>query len=115
MLFRSEVVPGLRAVAAHGHTPGHAVYVLDSEGKRLVLIGDLIHVGSVQLASPGITIGFDSDEKQARAQRLKLFKQFAQDGNLVAASHLPFPAVGRLRVVGSGFAWDPLNYSSMVK
>jgi glyoxylase-like metal-dependent hydrolase (beta-lactamase superfamily II) len=110
-----EVVPGLRAVATHGHTPGHAVYVVESGGQRLVLIGDLIHVGAVQLASPEVTIGFDSDEKQARAQRLKLFKQLAQDGSLVGASHLPFPAVGRLRAVGKGYAWEPLNYSSVVK
>jgi glyoxylase-like metal-dependent hydrolase (beta-lactamase superfamily II) len=110
-----ELVPGLRAVATHGHTPGHAVYVVESGGQRLVLIGDLIHVGAVQLASPHITIGFDSDAKQARAQRLKLFKQLAQDGSLVAAAHLPFPAVGRLRAVGQGYAWVPLNYSSMVK
>jgi glyoxylase-like metal-dependent hydrolase (beta-lactamase superfamily II) len=110
-----EVVPGLRALATHGHTPGHAVYVVESGGQRLVLIGDLIHVASVQLASPKVTIGFDSDEKQARAQRLKLFKQLAKDGSLVASAHLPFPAVGRLRAVGKGYAWEPLNYSSQVK
>ncbi|MDE2592930.1 MAG: MBL fold metallo-hydrolase [Burkholderiales bacterium] len=110
-----DVVPGLHAMTAHGHTPGHAVYVIESDGQRLVLIGDLIHVASVQLESPEVTIGFDSDEKQARAQRLKLFKQLAQDGSLVGAAHLPFPAVGRLRAVGKGFAWDPLNYSSQLK
>ncbi len=110
-----ELVPGLRAMATHGHTPGHAVYVVESGGQRLVLIGDLIHVASVQLASPQVTIGFDSDEPKARAQRLKLFKQLAQDGSLVAAAHFPFPAVGRLRAVGQGYAWDLLNYSSQVK
>lgn len=110
-----ELLPGLRAVGTHGHTPGHTVYVLESGGQRLVLIGDLIHVASVQLASPQVTIGFDSDEKQARAQRLKLFKQLAKDGSIVASAHLPFPAVGRLRAVGKGYAWEPLNYSSQVK
>ena len=110
-----DVVPGLKAVATHGHTPGHAVYVLESEGKRLVMIGDLIHVASVQLESPTVTIGFDSDETRARAQRLKLFKQLAKDGSLVAAAHFPFPAVGRLRAAGQGYVWESLNYSSQVK
>ena len=110
-----EVLPGLRTLATHGHTPGHNVYVLESEGKRLVLIGDLIHVASVQLESPEVTIGFDADAGQARKERLRLFKQLAADGSLVAVSHFPFPGVGRLRASGKGFAWVPLNYSSQVK
>lgn len=110
-----EVVPGLRAVATHGHTPGHAVYALESGGQRLVLIGDMIHVASVQLESPEVTINFDNDQKQARAQRIKLFKQLAKDGSLVGASHFSFPGVGRLRAMGKGFVWEPLNYSSQVK
>jgi hypothetical protein len=101
--------------AAHGHTPGHNVYVLQSEGQQMVLLGDLIHVASVQLESPEVTIGFDSDEPQARAARTRLFKSLAQSGSLVAVAHFPFPGVGRLRAMGKGFVWEPLNYSSQVK
>ncbi|MBV5291566.1 MAG: MBL fold metallo-hydrolase [Curvibacter lanceolatus] len=110
-----EIVPGLRSQAAHGHTPGHNVYVLQSEGQQMVLLGDLIHVASVQLESPEVTIGFDSDEPQARAARTRLFKSLAQSGSLVAVAHFPFPGVGRLRAMGKGFVWEPLNYSSQVK
>ncbi|RUP28780.1 MAG: MBL fold metallo-hydrolase [Curvibacter sp.] len=110
-----EIVPGLRSQATHGHTPGHNVYVLESEGQRLVLLGDLIHVASVQLESPEITIGFDSDETHARAARASVFKALAKDGSLVAVAHFPFPGVGRLRTAGKGFVWEPLNYSSQVK
>ena len=87
-----EVVPGIRSQATHGHTAGHAIYLVESQSKRLALIGDLIHVASVQLESPQITIGFDSDEKQARAQRLKTFQQLAKEGSLVGAAHFPSPA-----------------------
>lgn len=110
-----EIVPGLRSQATHGHTPGHNVYVLESEGKQLVLLGDLSHVASVQLESPEVTIGFDSDETQARAARTRLFKSLASDGSLVALAHYPFPGLGRLRAAGKGFVWEPLNYSSQVK
>jgi glyoxylase-like metal-dependent hydrolase (beta-lactamase superfamily II) len=110
-----EVVPGVRVQAAHGHTPGHAVYVVESEGKRLVLLGDLAHVASVQLASPEVTIGFDSDEPKARAARAKLFKALASDGSLIALAHFPFPGLGRLRASGKGYTWEALNYSSQVK
>lgn len=110
-----EVVPGISSRATHGHTAGHTVYVVESQGQRLTLIGDLIHVAAVQLASPHITIGFDSDAKQARAQRLKTFKQLAKDGSLVGASHLAFPGLGRLSAADKGYVWLPVNYSSQVK
>jgi len=103
------------AQATYGHTPVHNVHVLESEGKQLVLLGDLIHVASVQLESPEVTIGFDSNETHARSARASVFKALAKDGSLVAVAHFPFPGVGRLRAAGKGFVWEPLNYSSQVK
>ena len=90
-----EILPGIRALAAHGHTAGHTVYSVESQGQRLVLIGDLIHVASVQLASPEVTIGFDTDEPQAAATRARVFGELAKDGSLVAVSHFNFPGIGR--------------------
>jgi len=110
-----EVLPGIRTLATHGHTAGHTSYVLESQGQRLVLIGDLIHVASVQLASPEVTIAFDSDEPQAAAARARSFAQLAKDGSLVAASHFSFPGLGRLRQAGKGWVWVPIDYSSQVR
>ncbi|MEO8248800.1 MAG: MBL fold metallo-hydrolase, partial [Burkholderiales bacterium] len=39
-----ELMAGVKALASHGHTPGHTSYVVESNGKKLVLLGDLIHV-----------------------------------------------------------------------
>lgn len=110
-----EIVPGIRAAAAHGHTAGHAIYRVESQGQRLVLIGDLIHVASVQLASPEVTIAFDTDEPMAQATRARVFGELARDGSLVAATHFSFPGVGRLRAAGKGWQWVPLDYSSQVR
>lgn len=109
-----EVVPGIKSMAAHGHTAGHTAYVVESQGQRLVLIGDLIHVASVQLASPQITLAFDTDEPQAAATRERVFAELAKEGSLVAISHFSFPGVGHLRRVGKGWAWLPVDYSSQV-
>lgn len=111
----TEVVPGIRTMAAPGHTVGHTAYVLQSEGQRLVLIGDLIHVASVQLESPQITIAFDTDEPLAAKTRAQAFAQLAKEGSLVAVSHFSFPGMGRLRQVGKGWVWLPLDYSSQVR
>lgn len=110
-----EVVPGIRSQATHGHTAGHTVYVLESQGQRLALIGDLIHVASVQLASPDVTINFDSDQPQAAKARAATFAQLAKDGSLVAASHLSFPGVGHLRKSGKGWVWLPVSYGGQVR
>src|SRR5439155_8535354 len=43
----TPLVPGVKAVAAHGHTPGHSLYVVESKGQKLVLWGDLMHFAAV--------------------------------------------------------------------
>ncbi|MET0323100.1 MAG: MBL fold metallo-hydrolase [Duganella sp.] len=106
-----EVVPGLSAVATPGHTAGHTVYVAQSKGKKLVFIGDLIHVGSVQFDHPEITISFDSDPKQAYASRTREFTTLAKEGDLVAAAHLQFPGLGYIAARGKGWTWTPANYA----
>lgn len=110
-----EILPGIRAMAARGHTAGHAVYSVESQGQRLALIGDLIHVASVQLASPEVTIAFDGDEPKAAATRARVFAELAQEGSLVAVTHFNFPGVGHLRRAGKGWQWVPLDYSSLVR
>jgi glyoxylase-like metal-dependent hydrolase (beta-lactamase superfamily II) len=101
------LLPGVTALPAPGHTPGHSIYRIESDGESLEFWGDLIHVGAVQLPQPDITITFDVDQSGARAQRLSRFGRAARDGTLVAAAHLNFPGIGRLRVSGEGYDWIP--------
>jgi glyoxylase-like metal-dependent hydrolase (beta-lactamase superfamily II) len=108
-----ELVPGVRANAAHGHTPGHTTYMVESRGQKLLLIGDLIHVAAVQMAHPTVTIGFDSDEKAAEAARLREFDAAAKAGYLIGGAHLQFPGMGHLRAEGKGYRWVPVNFTQM--
>jgi glyoxylase-like metal-dependent hydrolase (beta-lactamase superfamily II) len=108
-----ELVPGVRANAEHGHTPGHTTYVVESGGQKLVLIGDLIHAAAVQMEHPGVTVGFDSDEKAAAAARKRVFDAAAKGGYLIGGAHLQFPGIGHLRAEGQGYRWVPVNYTQM--
>jgi glyoxylase-like metal-dependent hydrolase (beta-lactamase superfamily II) len=108
-----ELVPGIRANAEPGHTPGHTTYVVESGGQKLVLIGDLIHVAAVQMDKPAVTIGFDSDEKAAAMARKNQFDAAAKGGYLIGGAHLQFPGMGRLRAEGRGYRWIPVNFSQM--
>jgi glyoxylase-like metal-dependent hydrolase (beta-lactamase superfamily II) len=110
----TDLVPGIKAVATHGHTPGHAIFVAESKGEKIVFWGDLMHVAAVQFAEPATTIQFDTDSKAAAKQRLAAYADAAKHGYIVAASHLSFPGMGRLRNEGKarGFHFIPLNYVS---
>jgi glyoxylase-like metal-dependent hydrolase (beta-lactamase superfamily II) len=106
------IVPGIRAMPTPGHTPGHSAYVVESRGQRLLLWGDLMHFGSVQLREPAVTVAYDVDARAASAQRARAFTEAAKRGDLVGLAHMPFPGLGRLSVEGRGYRWIPLNYSS---
>ena len=106
-----ELVPGISSVDTHGHTPGHASYLVASKGSQLLVLGDLIHVGAVQFARPSVAMKFDSDTTVATAARIKTFDAAAKGGYWVAASHLSFPAIGHIRAEKSGYTWLPANYS----
>jgi glyoxylase-like metal-dependent hydrolase (beta-lactamase superfamily II) len=109
----TELVPGVKAIATRGHTPGHSTYVVESNGQKLVLWGDLMHVAAVQFANPSVTIQFDTDSKAAAVQRKKAYADAAKHGYWVAAAHLTFPGIGHLRAEGKGYMWVPANYTSM--
>lgn len=108
----TELVPGIRAIPAIGHTPGHTIYAVESDGNKLVVWGDLMHVAAVQFVQPTVTIQFDSDSKAAMPQRQKHYADAAKKGYYVAIAHVSFPGIGKLRSNGSGYDWLPANYSS---
>ena len=109
----TELAPGIRAVPAHGHTPGHNIYVVESKGQKLVLWGDLMHVAAVQFAQPQITISFDVDSRPAAAERKKAYADAAKGRYLVGSAHLPFPGLGHVRAEGKGYAWVPVDYQQV--
>lgn len=108
----TELVPGIRAIPARGHTPGHTIYAVESHGNKLVVWGDLMHVAAVQFAMPSTTIQFDTDPKAAAPQRIKNYADAASKGYYVAVAHVSFPGIGKLRADGKGYEWFPANYVS---
>ncbi|HEY4546998.1 MAG TPA: hypothetical protein VIG90_11325, partial [Pedomonas sp.] len=94
-----------------GHTPGAAFYTLTSNGQSLHFIGDTVHVEAVQLPRPAVTITYDIDPDAARTVRKTAFARLAGEAALIAAPHLQFPGVGRLRAsADGGYDWVPIEY-----
>jgi glyoxylase-like metal-dependent hydrolase (beta-lactamase superfamily II) len=113
-----ELVPGVRAIAAPGHTPGHTLYLVSSKDQNLLLWGDLMHVAAAQFPNPAVTIKFDSDSPAAAASRKKIFAEVAAKGYMVGGAHLSFPGLGNLRAEDgagrNGYVYSPIAYRSTV-
>lgn len=108
------IVPGMLAVEAAGHTPGHTAFAIESQGSRLFVWGDTVHAHAVQFARPGASIEFDTNQERAIATRARLFAEAARGGYLVAGMHLPFPGIGHVREDGEDtYAWVPVEFDVM--
>lgn len=108
-----QILPGIKANATHGHTPGHTSYLLESDGQAMWVIGDLIHAAAIQFAYPEVTIDFDASPELALAQRSRIFGQAANSKAMIAGAHLPFPGLGHLVKLQNGFKWIPANYQRL--
>ncbi len=106
-----ELTPGIAAVPAYGHTKGHTIYMVESKGQKMAVLGDLMHVAAVQFPQPSATIQFDTDSKAAAAQRKKVYADSAKRGFWLAVAHLPFPGIGHIRADGTGYDYIPVNYA----
>lgn len=106
-----ELFPGIRAVATPGHTPGHCLFVLEDGADKLVFCGDLIHIAGIQFARPELIDGFDVDKNRAAEARIRIYKDAAEQGYLIAGDHISYPGVGRLKKLKHGYQWMPIPYS----
>lgn len=109
-----ELVSGVTVNPTPGHTPGHSVYHIESQGETLVVWGDIMHVASVQFEDPSVTIAFDTNSEQAFAQRQRVFQEVAEQGYWAAGAHLAFPGIGHLSEEEQGYRWVPINYSTQL-
>jgi len=106
-----ELLTGISSIDTHGHTPGHASYLFQSGGQKLLVLGDLVHNHAVQFARPEVAFEYDNDPKQAVVARKRIFFQAARDKLMVAGMHLPFPGIGHVRKEPKGYAWVPAEFA----
>jgi glyoxylase-like metal-dependent hydrolase (beta-lactamase superfamily II) len=103
----TEIAPGVRAIPAPGHTPGHLAILLSSEGQHLLNVGDAA-VHPLHLEEPEWENGFDLAAGVAIATRRTLLERAVAENMHLMAFHFPFPSVGRVAVrPEGGWTWSP--------
>lgn len=102
-----ELVSGITAVPAIGHTPGHHVFRLESGGQSLLVLSDAATKPELFLRRPDWQVMFDMDGARAAETRKKLLDMLASERSMVAGYHFPFPAVGHVAREGTGYRFVP--------
>jgi glyoxylase-like metal-dependent hydrolase (beta-lactamase superfamily II) len=115
MKDEGEVVSGIRAIAAHGHTPGHMAFHLESSGKRLLIGADFCNHYVLSLQRPDWEVKFDADKAAAAATRKKMLDMIAADRIPFTSYHMPFPAVGFVeKTAEGGYRYVPATYQMLL-
>lgn len=101
-----EVAPGVIVRRTGGHTPGHSVVRVASGGDALTFAGDAVF--AVGFDQPEWHNGFEHDPEEAARVRIRLLRELAETGELLVATHMPFPSVGHVAIAGDAFRWVPV-------
>ncbi len=105
-----DVVPGIRAVEAGGHSIGMMAYHVESEGKRLLIWADTCTHYVMSIQRPDWHVEVDDDKERAVATRKRILDMVATEKLFVAGFHMPFPAVGFVEHSSAGYRWVPVSY-----
>ncbi|RLC94844.1 MAG: MBL fold metallo-hydrolase [Chloroflexi bacterium] len=104
----TEIVPGVRAIAAPGHTPGHIALAIHSGGEQLLCISDAA-LHPIHIEQPEWCAVVDFAPEQAVATRRRILNMAAADRALVTAFHFPFPGLGHVVQRREGWQWQPVE------
>ena len=105
-----EVVPGIRAVEAYGHSPGLLAFHIESEGKRLLNWADTCNHYVVAIQRPDLHLDVDDEKDKAVATRKRILDMVASERLMVAGFHMPFPGLGWIEKTGVAYRWVPHSY-----
>ncbi|TCT37631.1 MBL fold metallo-hydrolase [Martelella mediterranea] len=105
-----SVAPGIEAMEAFGHTPGHLIFMLESNGEQLVLTADTANHYVLSLQRPDWHVRFDMDPEAAAKSRRAVFDMIAAERLPFIGYHMPFPSVGYVEKSGDGYVFMPKTY-----
>jgi glyoxylase-like metal-dependent hydrolase (beta-lactamase superfamily II) len=103
-----EVTDDITIEPAPGHSPGHSVVRLRSDGDTAIFFGDLLH-SPLQVRYPESNSVFCHDQPAAARSRRSVLDEAAREGHALFSTHFPAPSVGRVVADGSAFTWVPLE------
>ncbi len=108
----TEILPGIRAISASGHTPGHTLFLVGEEGAQMLIWGDLTHAMAIQMPVPNVAMVYDVNPSEAIAIRLKALQYVSERKLPVAGMHIAAPSMGMVRAGDEGgYVFTPIDFA----
>ncbi len=105
-----EVVAGIHAVDAAGHSPGLMAFHIESDGKRFMVTADTLTQYVMAVQRPDWYFEMDDEKDKAVASRKRILDMLATEKLFFASFHMPFPGIGYIDKTASGYRWVPHSY-----
>lgn len=105
--YGEEILPGVFAVDASGHTPGHTAFSIVSGKDKLIIGGDIMHIWQAQLPQPELSSTYDMDMKKAADTRIGLLQSAVKDKALLGGMHFPMISDVQIRPDGGFMMREP--------
>lgn len=109
-----DVAPGIASVAAHGHSPGHTIHIVNSGNSSLMIQGDTTILPQLFVRNPGWHVMFDMDAPAAEATRRRIYDRLVADKMLVQGYHYPFPALAYIEKSATGYREIPVSWNPTI-
>jgi glyoxylase-like metal-dependent hydrolase (beta-lactamase superfamily II) len=105
------VAPGVRLLAAVGHTPGHSAFLVTSGKDQLMVSNDTMYIPALLAPHPEWQGAYDQDGPTAVATRRKLIDRVIADKMMICGAHFPFPGGGVFAKDGDAYTFTPVVQS----
>lgn len=105
-----EIMRGITIVDLTGHTPGHIGVRVEDGGESLIMVSDMVFP-VVHPAATDVFFLFEQDQAAAKTMRDRFFPRAASEGALIAATHMPFPGLGRIVTDHGALRWQVADWA----
>jgi glyoxylase-like metal-dependent hydrolase (beta-lactamase superfamily II) len=102
-----ELVPGVHAVEAPGHSPGMVTHLVSSDGKQFLISADLVNLSPHIQTNPEWQLAIDQDPQMAVETRRKIFDRVVADKLVISGTHWLMPNAGTLAKDGNTYVFSP--------
>jgi glyoxylase-like metal-dependent hydrolase (beta-lactamase superfamily II) len=109
-----EVAPGITALDASGHTPGHTAFAVASGSGRVLVQSDVTNIPELFLRNPDWHVAFDIDPDKAVVTRRRFYDMAAAEKALIAGFHFAFPSLGYVEKDGAGYRLVPIAWNAVL-
>jgi glyoxylase-like metal-dependent hydrolase (beta-lactamase superfamily II) len=108
----TEIIPGITAIAAPGHTPGHCVFAIASGRQSIMALCDTTNHPWLFARHPEWQPILDMDGALAVKTRKRLLDRVAADRMPITGYHFPFPGYGHIIKTATGYDFVPAMWQT---